>query len=1091
MKRPVTVTMVTLAVVIFGLVALARLPLNLLPDISYPTLTIRTEYADSAPAEVEKLVTEPLEEAVSVIQGVRLLRSVSRPGVSEVTLEFAWKTRMDYAALDVREKIDLVGLPADAASPVLLRYDPRLDPILRIGVHGGDLAELRHLAERVLKKDLESIEGVASVRARGGLEEEIQVEVDEGKLAALGIPIREVSRFLGGQNINAAGGRLRDREAEFLVRTVNEFRGLEDVAEAILHEGGGRVVRLRDVASIRRGIKEREIVSRVQGEEAVELAIYKEGSANTVQVARAVKRRLSRIGQDLPAGVSTRVLFDQSRFIEQSLREVRSNAIAGGLLAVLVLYLFLRRRRSTLIVGLTIPLSVVATFFVMQQLGVSLNIMSLGGLALGVGMLVDNAIVVLEAIHRRRTLGLPQWEATRVGAEEVSRAVTASTLTTVAVFLPILFVEGIAGQIFKDQALTVTASLIVSLLAALTLIPVFSSVGAKRPAAAPGARLDAAPPSAPDPEPAGAAAAPRRPLPRRGALAGVFRLPGRAFLAAGRGLLFLLRWASRLFAVLLPGLLLRAGLLAARLLARPLRLALRPLEFAFDRAWQALAALYPRLLASALAHRRRTLALAGGCALLAAALTPLLGLELVPEFTQGEFTCELEFAPGTPLLRSAERVAAIEKDLLDDPRLASLFATVGESPELGGRATERRENIAQLHVRIADPGNRRQEEAVVEAIRRRLARDPDIRHTFRRPTYFSFETPIEVAVYGHDLDALRDYAAELTAGMSRLRGLRDVRSSLEQGSPEVQVRFRRERAAALDLDLESISRTLRSKIHGDVATRLKEQDRQVDILVRAARAEDIEVGQVRNLVVGQAGGVPILLAAVADVVSGHGPAQIHRIGQHRAAVVRADLAGRDLGSASRAVQEWLRRHPPPSPLQAELGGQHREASRSYRSLALAAFLAVFMVYLVMASQFESFLHPLVILFTVPLGAVGAILALAATGTAVSVMVLIGLVMLSGIVVNNAIVMIDFVNQRRREGMAKIPALIDGAQARLRPILMTSLTTVLGLLPMALGLGEGAELRAPLAITVMGGLLLATLLTLVVIPVVYATLDRSA
>ncbi|MEZ4652669.1 MAG: efflux RND transporter permease subunit [Candidatus Eisenbacteria bacterium] len=482
MRRPVTVTMLTLAAIVFGFVSLGRLPLNLLPDISYPTLTIRTEYADAAPAEVEKLITEPLEDAVAVVRGLRGLRSVSRPGVSEITLEFGWKTDMDYAGIDVREKIDLVNLPDDVESPTLLRFDPSLDPILRLGVHGDeDPVTLRHLAEHVLKKDLESLIGVASVRVQGGLEEEVQVEVDEGKLAALGIPISTVSQFLQQQNLNSAGGRLRDRDSEFLVRTLNEFEQLDDLAQTVLYEENGRRVLLEDVATIRRGHKEREVLSKVRGDDAVELSVFKEGDANTVQVARAVKRRLGHLREELPQGVELQVLADQSTFIEQSINEVRNNALVGGLLAVFVLFLFLKQSRPTFIIGLTIPISIMATFFVMQQLHVSLNIMSLGGLALGVGMLVDNAIVVLEAIQRHRSAGASIWDSTRTGASEVSRAVTASTLTSVAVFLPIIFVEGIAGQIFRDQALTVTASLLVSLLAAITLIPMLSSIG-NRPA---------------------------------------------------------------------------------------------------------------------------------------------------------------------------------------------------------------------------------------------------------------------------------------------------------------------------------------------------------------------------------------------------------------------------------------------------------------------------------------------------------------------------------------------------------------------------------------------------------------------------------
>jgi len=1084
MRRPVTVAMVTLAAVLFGIVALSRLPLNLLPDISYPTLTIQTEYPEAAPAEVEKLVTEPLEEAVSVVQGLRNLRSISWPGVSEITLEFAWKTHMDYAALDVREKIDLIRLPDDVETPVLLRYDPSLDPILRVGLYGEkDLVTLRYLADRLLKKDLESLEGVASVRIRGGLEEEIHVEVDEGRLAAMGIPISSVSRFLSNQNVNAAGGRLRDRDAEFLVRTLNEFEDVDEIGQAVLYEDEGRVVRLEDVAAITRGHKEREVVSRVQGKEAVELAIYKEGGANTVEVARSVKRRLARLDSSLPAGVDTEVLFDQSTFIESSLGEIRSNALVGGLLAVFVVFLFLRDRRSTGIISLVIPVSIVATFFVMQQLDVSLNIMSLGGLALGVGMLVDNAIVVLEAINRHRSRGTGVWDATRMGASEVSRAVTASTLTTVAVFLPIIFVEGIAGQVFRDQALTVAASLIVSLIAALTLIPVLATAGSRRPPGEEkpvfsdaGVASSGAPPPDPDLPQASAAARPGR-----------MRRAARAVAAAA---LVPARWLFRLLVVLIPGGLVRLIRLLAALTFRGMDFILRPVHHLFDRSWEGLDASYPGMLERALRHRGRALLVAGALAALAVALIPILGVELVPPFAQGQFAFDLEFPPGTPLGSTETRVEDLERALTPDSRIALLFTTVGESPELGSAQTQRRENVAQLNVAIQDPGDRNQEAAVIEAVRTTLGRRPDVRYTFHRPSYFSFRTPVEVHVYGYDLEELGRYTTLLAARMEAIPGLKDVKNSLEAGNPEVQIGFRRDRMAAFDLDLEAVSRTLRNKIRGEVATRLKERDRQLDILVRTANASTIDVDEVGNLIISQVDGIPIPLSSVADVALGRGPAQISRIGQQRAAVISANLVGRDLGRASRDIQDLIARTPPPATLVAGLGGQNEEVATSFRSLTLAVFLAIFMVYLVMASQFESFLHPFVILLTVPLGIVGVVFALVLTGTSVSIVVLIGAVMLTGIVVNNAIVMIDFINQRRRAGMAKVEAILEGARARLRPILMTTSTTILALLPMALGLGEGAEIRAPMAIAVIGGLSLATMLTLIVIPVVYATLDRK-
>ncbi len=1102
MKRPVTVMMITVAAVLFGLVSLSRLPLNLLPEISYPTLTVRTEYADSAPAEIEKLITEPLEEAVSVVPGLRSLRSDSRPGVSEITLEFTWKTDMDYASLDVREKIDLVRLPDDAGMPVLLRYDPSLDPILRVGIFGDEnLVAVRLLADRVLKKDLESLEGVASVRVRGGLEEQIHVEVDEGRLAALGIPIDAVSRFLEGQNVNAAGGRLRDREAEYLVRTVNEFGVMEDIGNAILYEDAGRQVRLRDVATITRGYKDRDMISQVQAREAVEMALYKEGSANTVQVARTIKQRLAQLSSGLPAGTQTEILFDQSAFIEESLGQVRSNALLGGLLAVFVIYLFLRDRRSTAIIGLVIPLSIMATFFVMQQMNVSLNIMSLGGLALGIGMLVDNAIVVLESIHRHRLQGRPLWESTCEGASEVSRAVIASTLTTVAVFLPIIFVEGIAGQIFRDQALTVTSSLLVSLLAALTLIPVLASVGQRGAQESPAAGAGPSPASetapvsgsAPGPSPHRAAEPSADPVGHRW-LARLLRAAGRfgarIVLAAGRSVLFVLRWLLRTLAVLLPGMIIRVAIWLLRWTGWGASVLLRPVQALFDRLWGYLDCIYPRLLSNVLLHRGRTIAVALACAALAVALVPTLGVELVPPFSQGEFAFKIEMPPGTSLQNCEHAVGRICADLVADPRIGKLFASIGESPELGDAAVERRENVAQINIAIADPGNRSQEEALIERVRRRLDQEGALRYTFKRPSYFSFRTPIEVHVYGNDLAALRGYTEVLAAAMQAIPGLRDVRSDLEEGSPEVQIRFRRERMAALDLDLEGVSRTLRNKIRGEVATRLKEQDRQIDILVRTAQAREMNVDQVENLVVSQVEGVPIPLSSVADIEFGRGPSQITHLGQQRAAVIRANLVGRDLGSASGDLARLLRSSPPPASLYAELGGQNQEVSTSFRSLALAAFLALFMVYLVMASQFESFLHPLVILFTVPLGGIGVLLALAVTATAVSVVVLIGVVMLTGIVVNNAIVLVDFINQRRRAGLDKLAAIREAARARLRPILMTTLTTILALLPMALGLGQGAELRAPLAIAVIGGLAFGTLLTLFVIPVLYAAVDRK-
>src|SRR5687767_3712393 len=481
LKRRVTISMCAVALVLFGMVAFTRLPINLLPDLSYPSLTVETRFPGAAPGEVETLVTRPIEELVGIVSGVQRLTSVSRPGLSQVTLEFGWGRNMDFAGLDVRQKLDLITLPREAERPVVLRFDPANDPVQRLyltgaeGSQGVDLYRLRYTAEEVLKKALESTEGVAAIHINGGYEEEIQVRLDQGKLSLLGLSIQDVASKLERENVNQAGGSLYEAEARYLVRSRNEFEGLPDIAGTILVEREGRPIKLADVAVVERGHKQREVVTRFGGKEAVELALYKEGDANTVKVARAVAGRLERIKDELPEGIQVQVGVDQARFIQASISEVQANAWQGALFAVIVLLFFLKDLRSTLVIAITIPISVIATFFLMYRTGTTLNIMSLGGLALGIGNLVDNSIVVLEAIHRRRELGDGVLTAARRGASEVGMAVVASTMTTVAVFVPVVFLEGIAAQLFRDQALTVSFSQIASLIVALTLIPMLAA----------------------------------------------------------------------------------------------------------------------------------------------------------------------------------------------------------------------------------------------------------------------------------------------------------------------------------------------------------------------------------------------------------------------------------------------------------------------------------------------------------------------------------------------------------------------------------------------------------------------------------------
>ncbi len=1056
-RRPVTVFIFAVAAVLFGAVALERLAIDLLPSISYPSLTIRTEFTGAAPAEIENLVTRPVENSVGVVNGVERVSSSSRSEVSEVTLEFTWGTNIDLAALDVRERLDVLVLPADAERPLLLRYDPSLDPILRLALSGeDDLIQLRRLAEDEVKRALERIDGVAGVVVSGGLEEEFQVLIDERRVAALGLSIERVATRLAEENIDLTGGSLLEGQNEILVRTVNELESPEDIGSIVLQTGPEGTVRVRDVASVRRGSADREIVTRAGGQEAVEIAIYKEGGTNTVAVSRAVQAGLGALQERLQRvapRVGLTVVSDQATYIEDSVSEVLDTAALGGLLAILVLFLFLRSWKTTLIIGVSIPLSVVATFFLMYAAGVSLNIMSLGGLTLGIGLLVDNSIVVLEAIQRRRDQGLGDLEAARQGAGAVGRAVVASTLTTVCVFLPIVFVEGLAGQFFGDQALTVTFSLLFSLLVALTLIPMLASRGGRFDrGAAEGPALEGA---------AEELETEYGPAPATGSGPGLGIAV--ALVRGVRGTVRLLDVASRAL--------------------------LSPLTRLFDGGYRLVETSYGQTLRAAMSRPGWTL-LAAGVAL--AATVPLaggLGRELVPDLIQGEFYVDLEYPPGTRLEVTERRLQGVEQAALALPGVESAYAVIGSSNQQGGVAGELRENIGQVSVRLAGRPQRSREDQAMTQLRRTLDLDSEVAYRFGRPSYFSFEAPVEVEIRGYNLRLLQRLGDQAAEGMAAIEGLRDIRSSTEGGHPELRLHFDRDRIAALGLNQGQIAETVRSKVLGTVATDIQRRERTIDIRVRAAENSRDSVDALMALSVGEVNGVTIPLSAVAEAELEEGPAEIRRTEGDRVALVTANLEDRDLAAATRDIEEMMAALPFPAGFDWRIGGQGREMAQSFDSLRLAILLAIFLVYLVMASQFESLLHPLVILVSIPFSLVGVVVTLVVLGVNVSIVVLIGGILLAGIVVNNAILLVDAANRRRRSGEEIQGALEAAAASRLRPILMTTATTVLGLLPMALGLGEGSELRRPMALTVIGGLLASTVLTLVILPVVYALAER--
>ena len=1047
--RPVTVCMVTIAAMLFGSISLDRLGLTLLPELTYPTLTIRTEFDGAAPAEVEEQVTRRIEQRVGVVNGVRKMHSISAAGQSDVILEFRWGADMDMASIEVREKLDLVRLPIELDKPALLRLNPNLDPIYRFSLtlEAADAASvdalqsLRRYADEFLKRKLDAVPGVAATIVAGGFEDEVAVFVDQSKLAQLDLTVAELGQKLQATNVNLSGGTLEDGAQEYLVRTLNQFDTIEDIRSTIIFQRGGQIIRLGDVAEVKEGQKDRDAIMRVNGLQAIEVSLYKEGDGNTVEVAANIRAEIERLTKNLGEGMVLTPIYDQSEFIESAISEVQLAAFQGAGLAVLVLFLFLKQIRVTLIIAVTVPASVMMTFAMMRLFDISLNVMSLGGIALAVGMLMDNAIVVLENIARRREQGESLRQASETGGAEVSGAVLASTMTTIAVFLPLAFVEGIAGQLFKDQALTVTFALLASLILAVTLIPMLCALGAQSEAALP-------PSAASKPE--------QRQVVRRifgGFLRGVYGVLGLALSA--------------------------------------LRLILRPVMLGFDLLYAALAQGYAQLLVRALQSPATTILISVVLLVSSGLLLNRLALELIPNISQGEFQVSLELPPGTRIESTDALIEKVQQGLQDAESVARTYSVAGTGGRMDASAVSGGENLGRITVVLAPDESGTKEARVMQQVRRVLDDEPALKYSLERPQFFTFSTPLEIEVTGTDLDGIRSVAESLVSSMTRSGSFSDVESTILSGYPELQIEFDQDRIAALGLTVPQVAARVVDKVKGNVPTEFTFQDKKIDIRLRVDEGARDSKADIENLIVNPESSEQVRLKTVAKIFEAVGPADIQRLGQQRVGIVRANPIGTDLAEGAAIVEQLLDEIPHPLGIKSHVGGQSEEMAASFNSLAFALLLALILVYLVMASLFESLLHPFVIMFTIPLAGIGAVLALVLTNTPVSVVVFIGGILLVGIVVNNAIVLVDRVNQfRRQSGYTKLDALVAGTNERLRPIMMTTLTTVLGLLPMALGFGEAAELRTPMAVTVIGGLMMSTLLTLVVIPVVYLVLDRT-
>jgi len=1014
--RPIFTIMVVMMIVVLGGISLLRLPIDLMPDISYPTISISCSYANAGPEEIEELITRPIEQAMSAVPGVEELTSTSVEGQGSVRVTFTWGTDLDTASNDIRDRLDRVAgrLPDEADRPTLRKFDLASFPILILGASSRlDPVQTRLILEDQVKYRLERVPGVAAVDIFGGLEREIHVSLDPAKINALAIPLDQIISQIRAGNVNIPAGTIEKGNYEITIRTPGEYTDLRQLQDTVIAIRQGAPVQLREIARVEDSWQKITRIVRVDGEPGIRLMVNKQSGKNTVDVARGALAELEKINREIPQ-IRIIPIIDTSDYIKNSIRNVGSSAIYGGLLAIAVLLIFLRNIRSTVIIATAIPVSIIATFALLYFSKLTLNIMTLGGLALGIGMLVDNAIVVLENIYRIHEGGEPIERASIDGANEVAAAVVASTLTTVVVFLPLVFMRGMSGVMFKQLSIVVTFSLICSLAVALTLVPMLCAKIL---------RVDS-----PD-------ARARRTLNRR-----LYEASGRLLARMENG--------------------------------------------------------YKSLLHTALRHR--VVVVMGATALLAATV-PLafyIGAELMPSTDEGEVRVEIEMEVGTRLDLLDRQFQIIEKIVNDNvPEIRNVVVNVGGSRWYGSGG-----HTGDIRIALVPQAQRmRSSQQIADDLRKKLGGIPGtmIRTRAGQGLFImrmgtTEANKVVVEIRGHDFKTADLMAERVQEIVKAVPGIADTRVSRDPGGPEEQIVIDRQKAADMHLTVSRIANALQTILSGTQAGYYRQAGDEFKILVKLRDAEKADLRDILDLTLTNSDGDPVVLRNVVETVPRKGPVLIERKDQERIITVTGEVSGRDMGSVIADIQARLREVPVPSGFSIGYGGDYEEQQKSFNELLFSCILALVLVYMVMACQYESLRDPFVVMFSVPLAAIGVIAMLFFSGTTFNVQSFIGCIMLGGIVVNNAILLVDHTNLlRRRDGMAIGEALEEAGRRRLRPILMTASTTVIGLVPLALGLGEGGEAQAPMARAVIGGLVSSTLITLVFVPVVYSIFERHA
>jgi HAE1 family hydrophobic/amphiphilic exporter-1 len=1012
-RRPVSITIIVSVILILGFFSFSRTSVDLLPEMNFPIAAVITSYSGAGPEEVESQITKTMEGSLNSLSGTKSIQSVSSEGSSVVLITFDWATNMDSAMLDIRENISFIEsfLPSGAGKPMVVKMDVNMMPIIQLGVSGGDLEQLQDIAEEIIEPRLSRIPEIASVYITGGNIREISVEVDPVKLENYDLTLAQVTSVLQAENFNMSGGQYEQGQRKYYVRNLQQFESIADIEDVRILTSSGQAVRLGDIAVIKDGYEETTQYTRVNGQPAVGIHCMKQTGGNTVSASKQVMAELKKIQQELNLDLEIDVVMDQADYIRHSIQNTEKMILEGALLAILVIFLFLRNWRSTLIIFVSIPVSIIATFILMYFTNSTVNLITMGGLALGVGRIVDDSIVVFENIYRHRQMGEPRMQAAQNGASEVGGAVIAATLTIIAVFAPIAYVQGLTSILFKPLAITICCAILASLFVSLTIIP----------------------------------------------------------------------------------------LLASRMLTDETMEKLNKLNLGegkkptdrFSRWLDGLSERYSRLLQSALKRRRRVIVIVTLMMVASLALVPLVGAEFMPSMDTGEISISIEMDKGSTIESTDEVSAEVEKRLGSIPEVELIFASVGSSSVMlmgSGSATD----ISTMYVKLCPRAERSKNVTeMTEDIRLLLADIPGAKIEVSvndTVTMMGSSSAITVEVTGDDLDVLKDISGQIAEVVRNVPGTREVVSSLTDGSPELQIHIDRDRAAAYGLTPIQVSSAINSAMQGTVATQYRVEGNEVDVRVRYATDQVQDIDYLKNLTISNSMGMKFKLSQIAVFTVEQGPISIDRQDQVRIASISGSLLNRDLKSVMDDIKVEVDKIQLPAGYEVEYSGQNQQMTDTFGDLALALLLAIILVYAVMAVQYESFFNPFVIMFSLPTALIGIILSLFITGRALSVPAFIGIIMLVGVAVSNAIVFVDYLKQQIEKGVDRDEAIIETGRVRLRPILMTAFSTILAMVPLALGMGEGGEYQAPLATVVIGGLLISTLITLVLVPVVYSILD---